>query len=152
MKTAVKSIFDPAVRGELRTRMGRVRPDTKPQWGKMNAPQMLAHVSAALEMGLGELAVKPKRSPLANPLGRWLVIYGMKKWPQGTPTAPELIAAPSGDWDAALARFTDLLERSGSRSPAGAWPRHPVFGAMTGKHWGDLGYRHLDHHLRQFGV
>jgi hypothetical protein len=151
MKTTVKSVFDPAVREELRTRMARVRPDSPALWGKLNASRMLAHVNAELAMGLGELAVKPKRSPLANPLGRWLVIYGMK-WPQGAPSAPELFPEPSPAWEAGLARFGELLERMAARPPEGEWPRHPALGAMRGRHWGDLGYRHADHHLRQFGV
>ena len=151
MKTAVGTVFDPAVREELRTRMGRLTADVRPRWGKMNAPQMVAHLIAALEMGLGELKVAPKRSPLANPFARWLVIYKLP-FPRGAPTAPELIAPPSGDWQAALSRFGELLERTGARSPAGDWPRHPVFGTMPGKQWGNLTYRHIDHHLKQFGV
>ncbi|HEX9936735.1 MAG TPA: DUF1569 domain-containing protein [Longimicrobium sp.] len=151
MATAKKTVFDPAAREELRRRMERVRPETRPLWGKMNAPQMLAHLNSALMMGLGELETVPKRSPLANPLMRWLVIYALP-WPRGTPTAPELLAAPTGDWDAELARFRDLLDRTGTRPPAGEWPRHPAFDVMTGKQWGDLTYRHVDHHLRQFGV
>jgi len=151
MKTGMRTVFDLAAREELRTRMERVAADTTPKWGRMNAPQMLAHLNAALAMGLGELAVKPKRSPLANPVARWLVIYKLP-FPRGTPTAPELLAPPAGDWAGELARFRDLLERTGTRSPGGDWPRHPVFGAMTGKYWGDLAYKHIDHHLRQFGA
>jgi len=147
----IRSVFDQADRGELSTRMERVTADTRPLWGKMNAPQMLAHLNAALAMGLGELAVKPKRSPLANPLGRWLAIYALP-FPKGAPTAPELQVPAGGDWAGELARFRDLLERTGARSPGGDWPRHPVFGAMTGKQWGDLAFRHIDHHLRQFGA
>lgn len=150
MMTAVKTVFDPAARAELLQRMEMLRPDAPARWGKMNAPRMLAHLNAGMAMGLGELAVKPKRSPLANPLGRWLGIYALK-WPQGAPSAPELLAVPAAEWDADLARFRDLLERTGNCSPAGAWPRHPAFGAMTGKQWGDLIYKHIDHHLRQFG-
>jgi len=148
---AAQTVFDPAVRRELRERMEKVREDTRPLWGKMNAPQMLAHLNAALEMGLGDLKTAPKPSPLANPLARWLVIYKLK-WPQGTPTAPELLAAPPGAWEAELARFRDLLERTGACSPDGEWPRHPAFGVMKGKHWGVLTFRHADHHLRQFGA
>ncbi|HYH78176.1 MAG TPA: DUF1569 domain-containing protein [Longimicrobium sp.] len=151
MKIAVRTVFDPAAREELIGRMERVRPDVPPQWGKMNAGQMLAHVNASLAMGLGELKTAPKRTPIANPLARWLLIYKLK-WPQGTPTAPELLATPPAEWDADLARFRDLMARMGSRPASAEWPRHPAFGAMTGKQWGDLTYKHLDHHLRQFGV
>jgi hypothetical protein len=29
---------------------------------------------------------------------------------------------------------------------------HAFFGKMTGAEWGELTHKHLDHHLRQFGV
>lgn len=143
------TLFERATREGLLRRMETVASDRRPLWGKMNAGQMLAHVNAALAMATGELKTAPKKSPLANPLGRWLVIYVMK-WPQGTPTAPELLAVEPAEWAADLERFRELLEAAGTH--AGEWPRHPAFGRMTGKQWGDLGYKHLDHHLRQFGA
>ena len=146
-----KSLFDQREREELRRRMESIRPDAPPLWGKMNAGQMLAHVNASLAMALGDLPTKPKRTPIANPLARWLLIYKLK-WPPGTPTAPELLGTAPGEWAADLARFGELLERNGSQDPAGEWPRHPAFGRLTGRQWGDLGWKHLDHHLRQFGV
>jgi len=32
------------------------------------------------------------------------------------------------------------------------WNPHPLFGAFTSQQWGQMQYKHLDHHLRQFGV
>ena len=146
-----KTLFDSGARAELLRRMESIPPDRRPQWGKMNAGQMLAHVNASLAMSTGDLPTQPKKTPMANPLLRWLVIYVLP-WPKGTPTAPELLATPPGEWFADLVQFRDLLERAGTRSPDGEWPRHPAFGQMKGKHWGALGYKHLDHHLRQFGA
>jgi len=148
---AMRSVFDPVVRRELLERMGRLSADTRPQWGKFNATQMLAHLNNALRMGLGELTVAPKPTPVGNALGRWLLIYKLK-WPQGTPTAPELLAPPEGNVDAERARFAELLERTATRPPTAEWPRHPIFGKMKGKDWAALTYKHADHHLRQFGV
>lgn len=146
------TVFDRAVREELVRRMESVDPRRGPLWGKMNAGQMLAHLNASLAMATGELSTKPRFSPLANPLGRWLIIYGLRTWPQGAPTAPELLATPPAEWPSELTRFRDLLEQVGTKSPDGEWPRHPGFGRCSGRDWGVLGYRHLDHHLRQFGV
>ena len=146
-----KTVFDREARAELVRRLETVTPDRRPLWGKMNAGQMLAHLDASLAMATGELKVAPKKSPLTNPLLRWLVIYKLK-WPQGTPTAPELIATPPAEWAADLARFRDLLERVGNQPPEGEWPRHPAFGQMKGTHWGALVHKHVDHHLRQFGA
>ena len=151
-KTKPKSLFDREAREELVRRMESIDPTRGPLWGKMNAGQMLAHINASLRMATGELATKPKRTPLKNPLGRWLVIYGMKTWPHSTPTAPELLSTPPGEWEAELVRFRELLEQAGTRSPAGEWPLHPAFGKLTGTQWGHLTYKHVEHHLRQFGV
>jgi hypothetical protein len=146
-----KTVFDAGARGELVRRMESITPDRRPLWGKMSTGEMLAHVNASLAMATGELATQPKNTPLANPLLRWLLIYVLP-WPKGTPTAPELLATPPGAWAAELARFRDLLEQVGTQSPDGAWPRHPAFGQMKGKHWGALIHRHLEHHLRQFAA
>jgi hypothetical protein len=146
-----RTLFDSGARAELVRRMESIKPERRPLWGKMSSGQMLAHVNASLAMATGELQTQPKKTPLANPLMRWLVIYVMP-WPKGTPTAPELLATPPGEWAAELARFRDLIERAGTRSADGEWPRHPAFGQMKGKHWGALGYKHLDHHLRQFAA
>jgi hypothetical protein len=112
---------------------------------------MLAHVNASLRMALGELPCAPKKSPLTNPFLRWLVI-NVLPWPRGTPTAPELLATAPAEWNAEVAAFADLLERLGARSGSATWPRHPVFGQLGAKLWGNLSFRHTDHHLRQFGV
>jgi len=146
-----KTVFDAAARAELVRRMEGIDPAKGPLWGKMSSGQMLAHLNSSLAMATGELAVKPKKTPLTFPPLRWLVIYVLK-WPQGTPTAPELLATPPGEWTADLARFRGLLERVGMKSPDGTWPRHPAFGQMKGKHWGALVHKHVDHHLRQFGA
>lgn len=146
-----RTVFDAATRDELRRRMGTVSPDRRPLWGQMNAGQMLAHLNASLEMATGALPVQPKKTPLANPVMRWLVIYVMK-WPHGTPTAPELQVVPDGDWNGSLTRYGELLDEVGALSPSGEWPRHPAFGMMSGKYWGALVAKHVDHHLRQFGA
>ena len=39
----------------------------------------------------------------------------------------------------------------GSRNK-NAWPKHPMFGEFTPQQTGQMMFKHLDHHLRQFGV
>jgi len=117
----------------------------------MSAPQMVAHLSDALRMALGELACAPKDVPLARhfPL-KHLIIYWLP-FPRGAPTARELIARPPGPWDDELTACRVLIERFGSTTLPERWPPHPLFGAMTRHQWGVLAQRHIDHHLRQFG-
>jgi hypothetical protein len=68
------------------------------------------------------------------------------------PTAPELLARAPTDWAANLAELLASIDRFAGRDATIAWPDHPAFGRMSGRQWGVLSYRHVDHHLRQFNV
>lgn len=145
------TLFHPAARDALRARIDRLAPMMTPQWGKMNAGQMIVHLTAQLRAGLGELPCAPKKTPMNNWLMRRLVIYVLP-WPKGTPTAPEFLAQPTGTWDEDVAALRSAIDRFAARGPDAAWAEHPAFGPLTGRMWGALSWRHLDHHLRQFGV
>jgi Protein of unknown function (DUF1569) len=145
------TIFDPAARAGIRARVDQLTADRIPRWGKMDAGRMVAHISDALRMGLGELRCAPRKTPFRNPVLKRLIIYVIP-WPKGTPTAPELLQRAPGDWQADLDTLRTLIDRYGERTPDGAWPEHPTFGRLSGRLWGALTWRHLDHHLRQFGL
>ena len=146
-----KTMFQAASRAELQQRLARLVPDGAAHWGKMNAPKMVVHLSDALRMALGDLAVAPKKTPLRYPILKQLIIY-LAPWPKGTPTAPELLARAPAAWNGEVVALSALVERFASRSVADRWPTHPAFGSLTGRAWGVLAYRHCDHHFRQFGV
>jgi hypothetical protein len=46
----------------------------------------------------------------------------------------------------------ELIERFATTPPEQMGLDHPGFGRMSARDWDVLQYRHLDHHLRQFGV
>ena len=68
------------------------------------------------------------------------------------PTAPELLARSPRDWHADVADLQALVHRFTPRGAAGRWPEHPAFGTLSERAWGVLVYRHMDHHLKQFGA
>jgi hypothetical protein len=146
-----KSILQAARRTELQQRLSHLAPEAVPTWGKMNAPRMVVHLSDSLKMALGELPVEPKKTPLRFPLLKHLAIYVLP-WPPGAKTAPELIARAPAAWNGEIVTLSALVERFANVSPSGKWPRHPLFGALSGRSWGVLAYRHCDHHFRQFGI
>lgn len=146
-----KSIFQAARRAELQHRLSHLAPDTLPKWGKMNAPRMVVHLADSLKMALGELPVAPKKTALRFPVLKHLAIYVLP-WPQGTGTAPELIARAPAAWNGEIVTLSALIERFAHLSPSGKWARHPLFGALSGRTWGVLIYRHIDHHFTQFGI
>jgi hypothetical protein len=145
------TLFDDDARAGIRARIDRLAPDRRPLWGKMDAGQMIVHLTAQLRTGLGELACARKKTPLDNWLMRRLIIYVLP-WPRGAPTAPEFLAQPTATWDEDVAALRAAIDRFAARGPGAAWPPHPAFGPLTGRMWGVLAWRHLDHHLRQFGA
>ncbi len=146
------SIFDRSVREGLEQRVRQLRPDTARRWGQMDAATMQAHLIAGAKMALGTLQVRPKKTPLANPVGRWLVIHSPLPWPKGAPTAPELKDPASVNFETEREELLRLMRAMGDRGQSESWPKHPAFGRLSGRDWGVLIWRHTNHHLRQFGV
>jgi len=146
------TVFDAAARASLLERVGKLTPESRGLWGRMSVGQMVCHLNQSLMMATGELPCAPKGGPLSFPPLRWLVIHKLP-FPKGTPTAPELLAGtPAPELDADRARFGVLMDEVVAKGPDAEYPRHPVFGIFPGRDWGVLMYRHIDHHLRQFGV
>jgi uncharacterized protein DUF1569 len=148
----MKTFWDASTREEICRRVERLNLESKPQWGKFNVSQMLAHVNDSMRMAIGDVATAPKPSPLRRWPLKQLIVY-VAPWPKGVPTAPELLArCDSAMFADEKAAFRTLANRLASKRASDAWPEHPAFGQLTHRAWGVLEYRHADHHLRQFGV
>jgi hypothetical protein len=145
----VKSLWQQPARQEILGRLDQLAPDRVPSWGRMTAPQMVAHVTDALRMAFGDLPTESKRLPLRYPPLKQLIIYWLP-FPRSTPTAAELIARRPGEWGAEVRHCRALVERFASEPRERPWPEHPAFGALSARQRGVLAYRHMDHHLRQF--
>jgi hypothetical protein len=146
----MKSIWQEGARRELSDRIGALPPDRRAQWGKFTAPQMICHLAESLKMAMGDLKVAPKRLPIRYTPLKQLIIY-LAPFPKGAPTAPELLARQPRDLTADVADLQRLLARAASAPTTDSWPEHPAFGKLSTRAWGVLIYRHMDHHLRQFG-
>lgn len=141
-------------RVELLGRFDRLRPDTSAQWGRMNAPQMLAHVGDSMRMAIGAVKVESRRTPLRFTPIKQLLIYALPSPPRNLPTPPELRKTPPGAWSEDLRDAKELVRRAVVRyhQPGSKWPDHPQLGKLSPRAWGVLIYKHLDHHLRQFSA
>jgi hypothetical protein len=145
------SLFDPRVRTVILERISLLTPDRKPAWGRFTAPEMVCHVSSDLRQALGELDARPAGRFARFPLN-WLVIH-VVPWPRGKGRSPpEFLATRPTTWAADVGRLRDLIERFAARGPTAAWPPSAAFGRISGRSWGVLEHKHLDYHLRQFGV
>jgi hypothetical protein len=147
----MKTMWNEQDRQELRRRVALIQPDTAPQWGRMSAPQMMAHLTDCLRVAFGDMAVASKKLPIRYPPLKQLIVYVLP-FPKNAPTSPDLISRRPESWTAEVADVASLVDRFGREPQDRAWPDHPAFGTMNARSWGVLMYRHTDHHLRQFGV
>ena len=152
----MKSIFHEAVHAELVARAGRLRPDSPRRWGRMNAHQAVCHLNDAFLIVLGERPTDFRADHWLNrTLGRFVALSTPVPWPRGLPTSPdadqEKSGTPPGEFESDRAALLTLMERfreTGGRD----LPRHVALGSLSPGEWGRWGYRHVNHHLRQFGV
>jgi len=149
----MKDLFDSAAASEIQARLSKLQPDSKPLWGKMNVSQMLAHCIVPLQVSLSE--VQLKRSLFGKLFGRiakkrMVMETDFKK---NLPTAPQFIVKDERNFLSEKQKLQSLIQRFASSDPDSiAKIHHPFFGPMTKKEWGLLQWKHLDHHLRQFGT
>jgi Protein of unknown function (DUF1569) len=149
----MKNLLDKDVYLELTKRAQNLQPDSQAQWGKMNVSQMLAHVSEAYTVPLSN---EPIPRMFIGRLIGWAfkpTLYNDKPWKQNLPTAPSYIIKDERNFNTELLKLLKLVEKFHTADPKniGRSP-HPMFGNFTTDQWGMAMYKHLDHHLVQFGV
>ena len=149
----MKNLFEKGSAEELLLRIDGLQPATQRQWGKMDVAQMMAHCSAALDMASGKLVLP--RLFIGRLLGSFVrPIYSNEKpFSKSSPTDPKLVVSDQRDFQkekdqlkVTVREFQEGGEAKCTRHP------HPFFGSLTPYEWGRGMYKHLDHHLRQFGA
>lgn len=147
------SLLDNSVHATVVDRINKLSLHSERQWGKMEVAQMMAHCCEAFKVPLSET---PLKLSLLGKLVGWAFkakLYDDSPWKQGLPTAPNFIIKDKRVFDAEKERLMGFVTQFHSNNihNIGNYP-HPVFGAFTKDQWGMAMYKHLDHHLRQFGV
>ena len=150
----MRNLFEPATRNDIKARVQRLQPGSPRQWGKMTVAQAMAHCAGGLEMALGEK--RPPRVPIGRVLG-WaikpLALGNDAPMRKNSPTVPEIEMKDERDLDVERPRLLALIDRFAAAGPAGCTTHpHSFFGRLTADEWAILMYKHLDHHLRQFGA
>lgn len=149
----MKTLFDSGTYGEMLERLGNLAPDSERKWGKMSPSQMMEHTARALEMATGDVPLK--QAFLGKAIG-WIFkgkFLGEQPFPQNSPTGPTLIIKNDPEFETTRARLRDLITKFHNLGEGGTDGNiHGFFGSLTGKQWGETQFKHVDHHLRQFGV
>ena len=146
-----KTMFDPTARQALQDRLSRLTPDTQALWGKFSAPLMVCHLTEAMRMTYGDLVIPQKKMFVRYPVIKQLFIYVLPM-PKGLPTARQLLARAPTVWHGEVETLRSLIDRFATMQQDRTWPSHPAFGALTGRAWGALAWKHMDHHFRQFAI
>lgn len=150
----MKTIFDEATHAELVERLNKLAADSPRQWGKMSSSQMMEHTARVLEMATGP--DQPIKQIFLGKALAWMFkskFVGPEPFGKNAPTGPDYVIKDDPDFEATRARLNDLITLFHERGADGLDGNvHPFFGRLTGKQWGETQYKHVDHHLRQFGV
>lgn len=150
----MKSLFDRQTRDEILERMDNLTDSSRALWGRMKVGQMLHHCQFPLEVALGN----HQRLKVPNLFLRLLMkgykknLYNDRPWKQNMPTAPGFKVKEDRDFKEERTKLIQLLDDFQLLGEKGEPGPHPIFGAFTKEQWGKMQYKHLDHHLRQFGV
>ena len=148
------SVFQSDVVDALTDRIEQLRPETTPQWGVMTATQMLAHCCVSYEMALEHKHARP------NALIRFVLrlavkntVVGDAPYTHNTRTAPAFIIRDKRDFETEKQRLEVYLRRVQLMGETLFERKESLsFGPLTAREWNVLFYKHLDHHLTQFGV
>lgn len=145
-------LSSPEIRESLVQRARQLRRDSPRAWGRMTAHQMVWHATGALQSALGELELPDLGNWFSRSVVRYVALHTSLAWPKGTPTSPVLDAVrhpePTTSFDDDLQQLCACIERFSRANVEGQ--RHVVFGPMSQAEWQHWGWRHTDHHLRQF--
>jgi hypothetical protein len=149
----MKSLYHPGDAAEIQARLAGLTPDRRPLWGKMNVGQAMAHCVVGLESATGDRDIKRVLiGRLLGPLVKKMAVGNDEPMQKNSPTAKEFIVPSDSDFAKERVKLSGLVDKFAKAGPAGCTKTpHAFFGRMTPDEWGVLMYKHLDHHLRQFG-
>ncbi len=153
----MKDLLDPILAEDIKQRIRSLHAESERRWGNMTVAQTLAHCTSGIQMATG--VINPKRAAFpANIIGlviKPLVFGDDKPMRRNSPSSPELFSADPTQCNFERER-TQLIATIDSFVTEGAacysQHPHPFFGPLKPQQWAILMYKHVDHHLRQFGV
>ena len=150
----VKDLFDASVKQDIISRINKLTPQSQALWGKMNVSQMLAHCCVSYEM------VYEDKHPRPNAFLRFIIKMLAKKavtdetpYKHNAGTAPAFLIKDKRDFELEKARLIGFINRTQELGELGFDGKiSHSFGKLSKEEWNNLFYKHVNHHLLQFGV
>jgi len=150
----MKSLFETEVLEEINKRINTLSETTENEWGKMNVGQMTKHCQVPFEVINGNIKPSFKVGFFQKLLFSLMkpMMYNDRLWKKNVRTGKEFIIDYEVDFNQEKTKLLSMLNQFHERKNQEHWDPHPVFGNFKKEQWGKMQYKHLDHHLRQFGV
>ncbi|MFM2048490.1 MAG: hypothetical protein RI955_1038 [Bacteroidota bacterium] len=150
----MKNIFDKNVSTEVVNRIQSLTADTKPVWGTMSVDKMLAHCNVTYEFLYDNIHTKP------NGIKKFMlklfvknIVVNEKPYKKSSQTAPEFIIKDNKNFEQEKKRLVDYINKTQQLGEAHFDGKEShSFGTLNKTEWNNMFYKHLDHHLSQFGV
>ncbi len=150
----MKNIFTKPVAEEVVSRINALDVATQPNWGKMSVDQMLAHCNVTYEMVYEDNHSKPML------IKKWMLQTFVKKhvvneipYQKNGRTAPQFIITGDKDFNVEKGRLVSYIQKTQELGDTHFDGKESIsFGVLTKNEWNNMFYKHLDHHLTQFGV
>ena len=146
----IKNLFDASVKKEMINRINTLTPASQRKWGKMEVAQMLSHLQKPINFCYGNHEIKG--SFILSLLGPMFksVLYNSKPYKQGLPTDTTYVVSNAREFEKEKQELLLLLDRFSESNISDR--KHPVFGKLSKEQWGLATWKHIDHHLKQFGA
>jgi Protein of unknown function (DUF1569) len=148
----MKNLFDTDTYNEITERLNALTPQAERKWGKMNVAQMLAHCTEPFKISMSEKKI-PR--PFVSYIFGWMakrMVLAEKPYKPGLPTGKELIIKDERDFETEKKKLGTLMQEFYQKPQKVGLHPHPFFGKFTKEEWGKSMYKHVDHHLLQFGA
>ena len=149
----MKNIFNQLHSKEILKRIDKLNPNSKPQWGKMDVAQMLAHCSSFQNIAMGYSF--PPRGWLGILIGNFVkpMFYNDRTLAKNMSTIPNILIVDEKEFETEKEKLKQKIITFQNNGPEKCTIHpHPFFGKLTSEQWGKGIYKHLDHHLKQVGV
>ena len=150
----IQNIYSAPVSEQFIARIEKIAPNTQNLWGKMNASQMMAHCNVSYDMAFDENYKKSNaflRFILKNLAKKGLVNDAPLS--KNSSTATEMVIKTAKDFNVEKGKLIANVQNLVNKGETFFHLKdHPGFGVMTKDEWNNFYYKHLDHHLTQFGV
>jgi hypothetical protein len=150
----MKSLFNKGDNQEIINRISTLTAASQAQWGKMNVGQMLTHCQEPLRVAYGDL--KLKRGLIALLFGAYVkkkLTKDEQPFGKNLPTDNAFIVVEPKGFEEEKKKLIGVVQKFEQVGPSGITKeKHPFFGSMTPNEWDIIQWKHLDHHLKQFGA